>query len=69
MSAKIIRFPHAAPATGGEPPTWPPTIDDFTRMSVMQLAATGFRFQSATTDSVVLVHDKYGELRLANRLG
>lgn len=69
MSAKIIPFPHSEPAAGGEPPTRPPTIDDFTRMSVIELAAAGFRFQSATTESVVLVHDKYGELRLANRLG
>jgi hypothetical protein len=69
VSAKIIRFPHVEPATGGEPPTRPPTIDDFTRMSVIELAAVGFRFRSATTESVVLVHDRYGELRLANGLG
>lgn len=69
MSAKIIKFPPVAPTAGGEPPLPPPTIDDFTRMSVIELAAAGFRFQSATTESVVLVHDKYGELRLANRLG
>lgn len=68
MSAKIIRFPHVAPATGGEPPSPPPTIDDFTRMSVIELAAVGFRFRSATTDAVVLEHDRYGELRLANGL-
>ena len=69
VSAKIIRFPHAAPAAGGEPPTTPPTIDDVTRMSVIELAAVGFRFRSATAESVVLEHDLYGELRLANGLG
>ncbi len=69
MSAKIIPFPPAEPAAGDEPPVPPPTIDQFTRMSVIDLAAAGFRFHSATTESVVLVHDRYGELRLANRLG
>ena len=69
MSAKIIRFPHVEPATAGEPPSPPPPIDDFTRMTVIELASVGFRFHSATTESVVLVHDRYGELRLANRLG
>lgn len=69
MSAKIIRFPHVEPAAGGEPPTRPPSIDELTRMSVMELAAVGFRFRSATTDSVILVHERYGELRLANGFG
>ena len=69
MSAKIIRFPHVAPAAGGQPPTPPPSIDQFTRMSVFELASVGFRFRSATAESVVLEHDRYGELRLANGLG
>ena len=69
MSAKIIPFPPVAPTAGGEPPLPPPTIDQFTRMSVIELASVGFRFHSATAESVVLVHDRYGELRLANRLG
>ena len=69
MSAKIIPFPFLEPAAGGEPPLPPPPIDSFTRMSVIELAAAGFRFRSATAESVLLVHEKYGELRLANRLG
>jgi hypothetical protein len=68
VSAKIIPFPHVEPATGGEPPSPPPSIDLYTRMSVFELAAVGFRFRSATADSVLLVHDSYGELRLANGL-
>lgn len=69
MSAKIIPFPHIAPAAGGEPPLPPPSIDPHTRTSVFELASVGFRFRSATADSVVLVHDRYGELRIANGLG
>lgn len=63
MTAQIIPFP-----IGGESPEPPPAIDAITRVSVLQLAAVGFRFQSASSDAIVLVHDTYGELRLANGL-
>lgn len=68
MSAKIIEFPPACVASGGQPPMPPPAVDPLTRVSVLELAAAGFRFRSATSDCVLLEHPTYGELRLANGL-
>lgn len=66
MNAKVIPFRTSMSTTAGGPPAPPPTIDELTRMSVMDLAAAGFRFASANADFITLEHPTYGELQLAN---
>jgi len=46
-----------------------PAIDDLTRMTVIELAEAGFRFVGLAEGEIVLAHDRYGELRLANGPG